>query len=249
MKIAIGLLLVCLLCLIAVPVGASSFGLSPAIISIQFHRGNSSTFYFTVSSYSGLVEISSEGMPVTVTPSSVNVIAGSPIAVIVGCNSDAISGIYDGRIKFLAKSGGNVLAGINVICNLTVLGLSENITLTTNVVGNDGGGGGWIPPSSGSVPYTPPDWASMFPSMNEQPPPVLIDDRPVQINPTIYIPPVVGESSIILSDTTTLVTTPVQPSSEMSKAVWAGIVFWAIIIGLGVWGLSWIADKRRKKVQ
>jgi hypothetical protein len=240
MKIIIGLLLVCSIYLVSVPVDASSFGLSPAVINVQFYRGNSSTFYFTVSSYSGLVEISSEGMPVTVSPSSVTVVAGTPISVIVGCNSDAISGVYDGRIKFLAKSGDNVLSGINVICNLTVLGSSDNITLTTNVVGN-GSGGGFD--SGGSYPNGTPDWTKMFPSMlaTEQQsssgyiPPV---QQPIAIPPVVGNPPQNIAPAVAVQE---------QASPELDKAVWAGIAFWAIVAGLFVWGLSWLVDRRRKK--
>jgi hypothetical protein len=187
-------------------------------------------------------------MPVTVSPSSVTAVAGTPISVIISCNSDANPGAYDGRIKFLAKSGGSVLAGINVICNLIVAGASANVSLTTTVVsgGGDGGGGGFD--SGDSISYTPPNWAAMFPSMNQPQSSSPVDNRPVATNPPIYIPPVVATSTAPPTSTTSAVT-PVPTTPAMDRAVWAGIAFWAIIIGLFVWGLSWLVDRRRKQVQ
>jgi hypothetical protein len=251
MKIIISLLLICSVCLMATPVDASSFGISPAIISLKAIQGSSSTFPFIVSSYSGLVEISSEGMPVTISPSSVNAIAGQPIQVVISCNGNANLGTYDGRIKFLAKSGGSVMAGINVICDLIVAGGSANITLTTTVVGNtqsnSWGGGGGIG-TSRSVPYTPPDWESMFPSMRQQPSSSPVDDRPVATNPPTYNPPIEPYSNMATESTTPAVA-PASNPPTLDKAVIAGIVLWAVVIGAGIWGLSWLVDKRRKKVQ
>jgi hypothetical protein len=194
MKSAFGLLIVCIFCLMAVPVDASSFGLSPASVSANVSSGASKSFQFTVSSYSGLVEISTEGMPTTVSPTSLTVVAGTPITVTITCNGGATAGTYDGRIKFIAKSGSNVLAGINVICNLVVSGAS--VTLTTTVIGNGGGGGGGGGiTNNGSFPYTPPDWASIFPSMNQRGSSAQVDNRPVAQNPPIYIPPVIPQST------------------------------------------------------
>lgn len=228
MRIIMGLLLTCLFCLMATPVYAGSFGISPAIISVKAIPGGSSTFYFTPSSYSGLIEIGSEGMPVTVSPLSVTAIAGNSVPVVISCNSDANPGTYDGRIKFLAKSGNNVLAGINVICNLIVAGASANVTLTTTVVNNSGGHGGGGFDSGDVVPYTPPNWVSQFPSMNPPQSSSYIDNRPVQQNPPIYIPPVVNQSVNY-----TPLPTPVQePTENKDMYVYLFIGLGAILIGL-----------------
>lgn len=120
MKVILGILLVFSLCLVALPLQAASFGLSPAIIDCQIAKGESKTFDFTVVGYSGTVDISSESMPVTISPASVNVIVGSKVAVTIKCNSDATDGLYEGKIVFLAKSGNSVMSGIKVKCNLKV---------------------------------------------------------------------------------------------------------------------------------
>jgi hypothetical protein len=123
------------------------------------------------------------------------------------------------------------------------------VTIDTTVTvtgGNGGGGGGWG--SNGPVPYAPPDWLKIFPQMNQPQSSSPVDNRPVQNNPPIFIP-TIEKTSTVPSDATTLVYTPVETTPAMDKAVWAGILFWAIVIGLGVWGLSWLVDRKRKPVQ
>jgi len=120
MRILLGLVIALYICLVSFPVQAGSFGLSPASVKIQMNQGTSQDLQFTIIGYDGLVEISSESMPVSVSPSSVTAKAGSNITVTLKCNSDAITGLYDGRIVFLAKSGNSVMSGIKVRCNLTV---------------------------------------------------------------------------------------------------------------------------------
>ena len=144
-KIIVGLLAALVLCLVTIPAQAASFGLSPATVDYQITKGSSKTVEFTVVGYSGTVEISAESMPVSVSPMSVNAVAGSRITVTIKCNSDAIDGLYEGKIVFLAKSGTSVMSGIKVRCNLTVGGSSSPATYgektaSSNIGGNDGGG-------------------------------------------------------------------------------------------------------------
>jgi hypothetical protein len=251
MKIIVGLLLVVVSFTCFTPTSASSFGLSPASIGTELVRGESKTFQFTVIGYDGLVEVSSEDMPTIVIPSSFIAVNGSPMTITIKCNDAANSGVYNGRIVFLAKSGGNVMAGIKAICNLTVLGADSDIVLTTIVTGggsSGGSGGGSWGGDSQSVPYSPPDWESIFPSMVETPSSSAVDNRPVDSNPTIYNPPISQQTSSI----TFTEPTPVQQEQSpptMSMAVWAGIAFWSIVVGLVVWGLSWLVDRRRKTIQ
>ena len=138
MKIIIGLLLAFSLCLVAIPAQAASFGLSPAMVDYQIAKGSSKTMEFTVVGYSGVVEISSESMPVSVSPASVSAVAGSKISVTIKCNDDAADGLYEGKIVFLAKSGNSVMSGIKVRCNLTV----GNSTSPANYSGGSGSSSG-----------------------------------------------------------------------------------------------------------
>lgn len=126
MKIVAGFLGVMLMSLVCfVPVSAGSFGLSPASVAVILNSGESKVLQFKVVGYSGLVVVNSENMPVTITPSSFNAVAGSSVPITIKCNSDAVSGSYSGKIVFLAKSGGNVQSGIKALCNLTVNGSSS----------------------------------------------------------------------------------------------------------------------------
>lgn len=121
MKTIIGLLFA--LCLVTIPVipsQAASFGLSPAMVDYQIEKGATKTIEFTVVGYTGTVDISSESMPVSVSPASVSAVAGSKIIVTIKCNEDATDGLYEGKIVFLAKSGNSVMSGIKARCNLTV---------------------------------------------------------------------------------------------------------------------------------
>jgi hypothetical protein len=115
-------LLVLVFLLTTVGIFASSFGVSPYMVNPQVEKGSSTDLKFTVIGYNGLVEITSEDMPVTISPKSVNVVDGLPITVTVKCNDDAIPGLYNGKLVFLAKSGDSVQSGIKVLCNLTVTG-------------------------------------------------------------------------------------------------------------------------------
>jgi hypothetical protein len=122
MKSIAYLLLVLLCFFISTPVSAGSFGISPVMANIQIEKGAFADLKFTIIGYSGLVEISSENMPVTISPKSVNAVDSLPITVTVKCNDDAIPGLYNGKLVFLAKSGNSVQSGIKVLCNLTVVG-------------------------------------------------------------------------------------------------------------------------------
>jgi len=142
------------------------------------------------------------------------------------------------------------IGGALLLCSASPTLADAGVTIDTTVtVTGGGGGGGFIPPSNGSFPYVPPDWSKIFPQMNQPQSSSPMDNRPVQTNPPIFIP-TIAKTVATPSDTTTPVYTPVETTPAMDKAVWAGILFWAIIIGLVVWGLSWVVDKRReKKVQ
>jgi hypothetical protein len=148
MKIIIGFLLALVLCSVAIPTQAASFGLSPAMVDYQITKGSSKTMEFTVVGYSGTVDISVENMPVSVSPASISAVAGSKITVTIKCNDDAVDGLYEGKIVFLAKNGNSVMSGIKVRCNLTVGNSSSPVTY-------GGGSGGSSSGSSSGVSVLP----------------------------------------------------------------------------------------------
>jgi hypothetical protein len=154
-KIIIGLLLAFSLCLVSNPAQAASFGLSPAMVDYQITKGSSKTMEFTVVGYSGTVDINAESMPVSVSPASVSVVAGSKIVVTVKCNDDATDGLYEGKIVFLAKSGNSVMSGIKVRCNLTV-GNSSSPAKYSGSGSSAGSSGNSVGSSAiGAIPSSP----------------------------------------------------------------------------------------------
>lgn len=124
----------------------------------------------------------------------------------------------------------------------------SGVTIDTSVTVT-GGGGGWLPPGDGPHPYTPPNWALVFPSMNQPQSSASSYTPPQQTYIPIPTPARVVVSATPPSVPTTPVYTPVKTTPEMDKAVIAGIAFWAIVISLFVWLLSWLVDRRRKQVQ
>ena len=99
-------------------------------------------------------------------------------------------------MKYLLVSlviAGTLLTGVPCFAD-TGAGVSIPLTVTVTGGSSGGGGGGWGG-SNGSFPYTPPDWASIFPSMNQRGSSAQVDNRPVAQNPPIYIPPVIPQST------------------------------------------------------
>jgi hypothetical protein len=122
--------------------------------------------------------------------------------------------------------------GVAILPSFADSGVS--VTLTTTVTGGsngDGGGGGSFD-SGDSIPYTPPNWASIFPSMNQPQSSAPSDSRTVQQNPPIYIPPVVSQSNTYVPPVT-----PVAEERDSSKdnLMYVFIGLGALLIGLVIY--------------
>lgn len=112
--------------------------------------------------------------------------------------------------------------GVAILPSFADTGVS--VTLTTTVVGGGGNGGGW---DSESVPYTPPNWASVFPSMNQPQ-----SSSPSYVPPVqqpVYIPPVILEPQKNYVPPVTPVQEPAQ-NGDIMMYVFIGLG--AILIGL-----------------
>jgi len=129
-----------------------------------------------------------------------------------------------------------VIGGALLIGSASPILADAGVTISTSVTvtgggsggGSGGGGGGWGG-SNGSFPYTPPDWASIFPSMNQRGSSAQVDNRPVAQNPPIYIPPVLPQSH--QSESTTI---PSTPAKEDFKIDWFLVACLAAIIIAGI---------------
>jgi len=114
--------------------------------------------------------------------------------------------------------------GVAILPSFADSGVTIDTTVTVTG-GSDGGGG--FDPGNGPVPYTPPNWASIFPSMNQQPqsssPYIPVVQQPIPIPPVIIAP----------QGTYTPLPTPVQyPTENKDTMVYVFIGLGAILIGL-----------------
>ncbi len=103
--------------LYAAPVTAQSLQLSPASVEVDVPADGSSRVEFYVFDFAGDLEIGVENIPLTVEPDTVSVDAGpegSRVMVTLHGDEGLGSGTYEGRITFLARTGGMVAMGIKV---------------------------------------------------------------------------------------------------------------------------------------
>jgi hypothetical protein len=107
-------------CLLTVGVSASSFGLNPYKVDVQVEAGQSTEVVFTVSGFSGIVEVNVEDLPIKIDTESFEVFDGSRINLTIRCDADIAPKLYTGKLVFLTKSGDSGQSGIKIPCSLTV---------------------------------------------------------------------------------------------------------------------------------
>jgi hypothetical protein len=137
-----------------------------------------------------------------------------------------------------------LLSFVGAIPTFADTGAGVSVTLTTIITGGssggDGGTYGW-----GSYPvYTTLE--------NQGQATQPVETTPQSSSP--YIPP--QQTWIPIPDppllpkedvSTKTPTTVVEEKPQFSMAVMAGIAFWSIIIGIGVWLLWWFLNRRKSK--
>ncbi|MBA7634878.1 hypothetical protein ES703_42476 [subsurface metagenome] len=118
MKRFIGLLTaVSLMFLCATPVLATGLGISPPSVEFDVLANGSTKVEFLVYDFTGDLEISLEDIPLRVEPTIVPVTAteGGTRVVLTFYGDESLgSEIYEGKIRFLAMTGGTVAMGIKV---------------------------------------------------------------------------------------------------------------------------------------
>jgi hypothetical protein len=124
--------------------------------------------------------------------------------------------------------------GVAILPSFADSGVS--VTLTTTVTGNGGGGGNPFD-SGGSYPNSMPNWASVFPQMN-QPQSSSPSYTPV-VQQSVPIPPVILEPQ----STYVPPVTPIQtPTENKDTLVYIFIGLGAILIGLIIY---WLLPEQR----
>ena len=86
-------------------VEAADLKINPSSVITDLGRGSSKNLEFTISGLKGTLYISSENLPIAVTPLSVNVVEGSKIIVTIKCDEKIPLLTQTGSIIFSAKEG------------------------------------------------------------------------------------------------------------------------------------------------
>lgn len=140
-KLAASLAAVVLIFLCAGPALAQGLGISPGTVEFDVPADGSATVEFLVYDFSGDLQISLEDIPLTVEPETVHVTAsedGTPVEVELTFYGDESLGsqVFNGKIRFLALTGGTIATGIKV--RATVNHIVAGQPLPGEGVGSDG---------------------------------------------------------------------------------------------------------------
>jgi hypothetical protein len=166
---------IAILTALLIPMPVKAIGVSPYIANINVLASSYAELVFTITGCSS-VDLSLEGIPLTVEPSHTSVMDGKITAKILGSLS-VPTGAYTGYLVIM-ESGQQVGAGVKV--SLTVNHInSQSVMLTTIVLSSDGGWHSWGGSSGGY--YVPP---VVTPPVVT--PPVV---TPPVVTPPIYTPP------------------------------------------------------------
>jgi len=120
--------------LLTVPALAASLSISPEKVEFEVPADGSAEVTFTAFKYNGDLTIDCENIPLKVEPTTVSVKAkegGDTFALTFYGDESLGSKIYEGKIRFLATTGGMVAMGIKVRASVTNLVEGETPVLAT----------------------------------------------------------------------------------------------------------------------
>src|SRR4030042_2577898 len=104
----------------ALGIGPPSFELD-----LQIDGLNSTTFYVTSDGLTGELIVGREGLPFRLEPSRINMTKGEvnvPVKLTFYGNGTLEPGVYEGKVTFLAMTGGFVAVGIKIRAKINLLG-------------------------------------------------------------------------------------------------------------------------------
>jgi hypothetical protein len=137
-----------------------------------------------------------------------------------------------------------LLSFVGAIPTFADVGAGVSVTLTTTITGGDSGGssgGGYSGGGAESLSTLPDDTIENMKKYWLPPIPDEPIAAPQQVSTTIIDPPLLPKETVLAK------VPVVEEKPQFSMATMAGIAFWAIIIGLGVWLLWWFLNRRRSK--
>jgi len=165
-KRIIGLLTaVTLMVLWAVPVLAAGLSVSPPRVELDVPANGSSQVEFLVYDFTGDLGISLEDIPLRVEPTTIPVTAkegGTRVVLTLYGDESLGSVVFNGKIRFLAMTGGTVAMGIKVRATVNHIATGEP-PLEEAPEGN-------VPLEESSLEQTPPEESSPEQASPEQAP-------------------------------------------------------------------------------
>ena len=123
-----------LIALCALPALAQGLGISPPSVEFDVPADGSTEVEFLVYDFTGNLEISLEDIPLTVEPTTVSVTAkeeGSEVVLTFYGDKSLGSQVFNGKIRFLAKTGGMVAMGIKVKATINHIAAGQPLPQTT----------------------------------------------------------------------------------------------------------------------
>ena len=106
---------------------AEALGIGPPSfeLDLQMDGSNSMTFYVTSDGLTGELKVGREGLPFRIEPSRINMTSGDvnvPVELTFYGNETLEPGVYEGKVTFLAYTGGFVAVGIKIRAKINLLG-------------------------------------------------------------------------------------------------------------------------------
>ena len=111
---------------------AEALGIGPPSfeLDLRMDGSNSTTFYITSDGLNGQLIVGMEGLPFRVDPPRVNMSKGDvnvPVELTFYGNDTLEPGVYEGKVTFLAYTGGFVAVGIKIRVKINLLDEAQNI--------------------------------------------------------------------------------------------------------------------------
>lgn len=136
MRKYIGILIAVTLLLLPIPALAASFAIGPPTIELEVPADGSAvaTFYVT-SDFDGELQVSLENIPLKVEPTAIPITkSDNNREVKLTFYGDESLGqqTFDGKVRFLALTGGNIATGIKVKAKVTNLVEEQVVAVTTD---------------------------------------------------------------------------------------------------------------------
>ena len=106
---------------------AEALGIGPPSfeLDLQMDGSNSTTFYITSDGLIGELIVGKENLPFIIEPSTINMTsddANMPVEITFYGNGTLEPGVYEGKVTFLAMTGGFVAVGIKIRAKINLLG-------------------------------------------------------------------------------------------------------------------------------